>query len=614
MEKDIKLKLSFNIALVSGIFCVTVSLLLLLNFLQMAKNKPLESKALVSLVKRLSQEPNSDELKQEIRDFDLLARKAYFNTQWQVKTGGYLLLFGAIVLALSLRVFVGLTSKIEEPLIKEENELISGMMAQRWVFITGSILIVLGIAASFASVDHLSKYSVDESISNLNASENQDKVDVIQVGQGSSSVVDTPKSKPVKAASNPVPEAAAKANAPVAANAPAAAVKTTSPGSNELKANAPSFRGPFGNGVFFQKGTPVSWDAPSGKNVIWKTPLAKKGYNSPVIWGDKIFLSGADKDSREVYCFDRNNGKLLWKQPVNKIQGSPATAPKVTEDTGFAASSLTTDGNRVYALFANGDIICFDMDGNRIWARNLGLPDNHYGHASSLIMWKDKIFVQYDTNKSRRLMGLKGATGQTLWETIRKGKISWASPVLAEIKGKYQVVLSTDPMVAGYDADSGKELWSVDCMSGEVGPSPAYGSGLIFAANEYAKLVAIDPTKNAKVWESDEYMPEVASPVSANGLLFIATSYGVLACYDAKTGQKYWVKEDGTGFYSSPVIVDNKLYTYNMAGKMKVFEVAKTEKLLGEGDAGEKVTTTPAFKDGKMYLRTPNFIYCIGKK
>jgi len=254
------------------------------------------------------------------------------------------------------------------------------------------------------------------------------------------------------------------------------------------------------------------------------------------------------------------------------------------------------------------------MDGNRVWARNLGLPDNHYGHASSLIMWKDKIYIQYDTNKARKLMALNATTGETVWETARKGKISWASPILAEINGKFQVVLSTDPMVAGYDAETGKELWSVDCMSGEVGPSPAFGSGLIFAANEYAKLVAIDPVKNAKVWDSDEYLPEVASPVTANGLLFIATSYGVLACYDAKSGVKYWSKEDGPGYYSSPVIADNKLYTFDTSGKMRVFEVAKEAKLLGEGSAAEKVTTTPAFADGRMYLRTPNFLYCIGKK
>ena len=608
MEQDNKLRFSLNTALVSGIFCITVALLLLLNFVQMAKNKPLESKALTSLVKRLSQEPNSDELKQEIRNFDLLARKAYFNSQWQVKTGGYLLLFGAIVFALSLRVFIGLKAKIGEPNVKDENDLTSRIMTQRWVMITGSVLIVLGLGASFASVDHLQKYDVNESLAETKPADDQDKVEVIKVGENPQIV------QPATADStkNGIPANTTKTDS--AAVAPVAAVKITIPGANAVKANSPGFRGPFGNGVYFQKNTPVEWDAASGKNVIWKTPVPKKGYNSPVIWGNKVFLSGADNNSREVYCFDRSSGKILWKQLVDKIQGSPATPPKVTEDTGFAAPSLTTDGNRVYAMFADGDIICFDMDGNRVWARNLGLPDNHYGHASSLIMWKDKVFIQYDTNKSRKLMAINASTGVTVWETARKGKISWASPILADINGKYQVVLSTDPMVAGYDPETGKELWSVDCMSGEVGPSPASSGGMVFAVNEYAKLVGIDPSKNAKVWESDEFLAEVASPVAANGFLFVATSYGVLACYDAKSGTKYWSKEDGPGYYSSPIISDNKVYTFDTSGKMRVFEVAKEAKLIGEGNAGEKVTTTPAFADNKMYLRTPKFLYCIGKK
>jgi len=610
MEPDQKLKFFLNIALVSGIFSITVALLLLLNFIQMSKNKPLESKALTSLVKQLSQEPNSDELKQEIRNFDLLARKAYFNTQWQVKTGGYLLLFGAIVFSLALRVVTGLKSKIEEPNVKDENDLTTRIMTQRWVMITGSILILLGLGASFASVDHLKKYDINESLSEAKPADNQEKIEVIKVGENPQ-VVQTTKADSSK---NVVAAKIIKTDSSAAIVTPATVTKISFPGINAIKANVPGFRGPFGNGVYFQKGTPVEWDAASGKNVIWKTSVPKKGFNSPIIWGNKLFLSGADPKSEEVYCFDRKSGKILWKQAVNKISGSPATSPKVSEDTGLAASSLTTDGNKVYAIFATGDIICFDMDGNRVWARNLGLPDNHYGHASSLIMWKDKIYIQYDTNKARKLMALNAVTGETVWETARKGKISWASPILAEISGKFQVVLSTDPMVAGYDAETGKELWSVDCMSGEVGPSPAFGSGLIFAANEYAKLVAIDPVKNAKVWDSDEFLPEVASPVTANGLLFIVTSYGVLACYDAKTGVKYWSKEDGPGYYSSPVIADNKLYTFDTSGKMRVFEVAKEAKLLGEGNAAEKVTTTPTFADGRMYLRTPNFIYCIGKK
>jgi len=369
MEQENKLKFSLNIALVSGIFCITVALLLLLNFMQMAKNKPLESKALTSLVKRLSQEPNSDELKQEIRNFDLLARKAYFNSQWQVKTGGYLLLFGAIVFALSLRVFIGLKAKIGEPEEKDENDLTSRIMTQRWVMITGSVLVLLGLGASFASVDHLQKYDVNESLAEVKTAGDQDNVQVINVGENPQ-VVTTDSVKNLVAADTTKADTATVA---------VAAVKITIPGANAIKANSPGFRGPFGNGVFFQKNTPLEWDAASGKNVIWKTPVPKKGYNSPVIWGNKVFLSGADNKSREVYCFDRSSGKVLWKQEVDKIQGSPATPPKVSEDTGFAASSLTTDGNRVYAMFADGDIICFDMDGNRVWARNLGLPDNHYG-------------------------------------------------------------------------------------------------------------------------------------------------------------------------------------------------------------------------------------------
>lgn len=610
MEPEDKLKYALNIAFISGLFCITVSLLLLLNFMQMSGNKPLESKALTSLVKRLSQEPNSDELKQEIRNFDLLARKAYFNSQWQVKTGGYLLLFGAIVFVLSFRIFISLKSKIEEPEINDENELTSRLLTQRWVMVSGAVLILLGLTASWASVDHLKKYAVNEAVAEAAETKEMDNIEVIKVGENPQVTQPAPADTVKKAAATlpSIPDTTAEKTAPVAPP------KISFPGNKEIKANAPSFRGPFGNGVFFQKGTPVNWDATSGKNVIWKTPIPNKGYNSPVIWGNRLFLSGADTQTHEVYCFDLKSGKMLWKHLVDNVPGTPAAPPKVTDDTGFAAPSLTTDGIRVYAIFANGDIICFDMEGSRIWARNLGLPDNHYGHSSSLLMLKDKLFVQYDTNKSRKLLGLDATSGLTVWETVRKGKISWASPILAEIGGKLQVVLSTDPMVAGYNIDTGKELWSVDCMSGEVGPSPASGGGLIFAANEYAKLVAIDPLKNAKVWESDEFLPEVASPVTSNGLLFVATSYGVLACYDALSGEKYWSKEDGPGYYSSPVIADNKLYIFDTSGKMRVFEVAKEEKLLGEGNAAEKITTTPAFKDGRMYLRTPKYIYCIGDK
>ncbi len=158
MHVNDKIKLSQNIAVIAGIFCVVVAMLLLLNFWQVTKSDPIESKALQALVDRLKQEPNSDELKTEIRNFDLLARKAYFNSQWQVKTGAYLMLFGAIVLFFALRVYYSAKSKIGEPDTSHENEIASRILAQKGILIVGAAVLVLALVASFATVNHLSYY------------------------------------------------------------------------------------------------------------------------------------------------------------------------------------------------------------------------------------------------------------------------------------------------------------------------------------------------------------------------------------------------------------------------------------------------------------------------
>jgi outer membrane protein assembly factor BamB len=126
---------------------------------------------------------------------------------------------------------------------------------------------------------------------------------------------------------------------------------------------------------------------------------------------------------------DRHTGKILWEREVTNIPGSPATPPRTTDDTGLAAPSLTTDGNHVFALFGTGDIIGFDLNGNRLWARNLGVPRNHYGQSSSLLTWDNKVFVQYDTQAGSRVLALDSATGRTIWETSRTSDVSWASPI-----------------------------------------------------------------------------------------------------------------------------------------------------------------------------------------
>lgn len=253
------------------------------------------------------------------------------------------------------------------------------------------------------------------------------------------------------------------------------------------------------------------------------------------------------------------------------------------------------------------------MNGKRVWAKNLGVPDNHYGHSSSLLAWKDKIIVQFDSNKSGRLLTLNIQTGDIIWDTKRSSHISWASPILIEVDGKMQIVTSTEPSVAGFDLESGTELWKVDCMMGEVGPSPAFGNGLVYAGNEYATLAAINPSTGEVAWEDNYYLPEVASPVVDDGLLFIATTYGVFACFDAHTGNKYWEAEYDEGFYSSPVIAEGKIYATDMNGIVHIVKVDRELQKIADIALGEKVTTTPAFGMGRIYIRGDENLICIGK-
>jgi outer membrane protein assembly factor BamB len=314
-----------------------------------------------------------------------------------------------------------------------------------------------------------------------------------------------------------------------------------------------------------------------------------------------------------VYCYDKNSGKLMWEASADNIQGSPSAMPKVTADTGLAASTMATDGHAVFAIFATGDVLALDLTGKRLWARNLGVPDNHYGHGSSLIVYKNKLLVQYDTNRAGKLIALDTQTGNTAYEVLRNSKISWSSPILVNTGSRTELIMTTNPNVNGYDPETGKELWNIACLSGEVGPSAGYADGMVFAANEYAKLVGIKIGGAPEIaWEADEFLPEVASPLAVNGMLYVATSYGVLACYDAKSGEKLWSQEFGGSFYASPVFADGKVYITDMTGKTYIVKVTRDYQLVGSPEIGEKAVCSPIFQDGKVYLRGMSNLYCIG--
>ncbi|MCH7910877.1 MAG: PQQ-binding-like beta-propeller repeat protein, partial [Candidatus Hydrogenedentes bacterium] len=208
-------------------------------------------------------------------------------------------------------------------------------------------------------------------------------------------------------------------------------------------------------------------------------------------------------------------------------------------------------------------------------------------------------------------------TGETAW-VKKRDWISWASPILAHTPYGVQVILCSEEDVDAYDAASGKLLWSQDCLGGEVAPSPAYSNGIVFAANEYAMASAIQLTGTADaiqteiLWEYDNLLPEISSPVGDGERFYFATSYGELVCLDAVSSEEKWLEEvSDAGFYSSPVLVGDRLYILDKEGTMYIVRAGAEYEEIATRAIGEETFATPAFMDGRIYVRTTAHLYCI---
>lgn len=407
----------------------------------------------------------------------------------------------------------------------------------------------------------------------------------------------------------------------------------------------PRFRGSGGRGVLPEATAPLTWNGPEDKNILWRSEVPYKGTNSPIVWGDRIFMTGAWRDPespvpgpplKEVYCFDTASGELIWQSPVMPPD-SPDTAPQVMEETGFAAPTATTDGKRVYALFADGDLAALDAaTGREVWAKNIGVPENAYGHASSLTMAGDLLIVQYDQSaedpqRPSALIAFEGPTGREAWRTPRDVPASWASPVVIPgADGEPIVVTSTTPWLFANDARTGEVVWKARVLGGEIGPSPTWAESAVYACNTGEELAAVrtggagDVTESHVAWRvRPDSLPDVCTPVANEELLFLIDTMSVLRCFDTDGGKQLWTHQL-EGFYrASPVIAGDRLYVFDEDGLATVFAVAREPKVLAANrlfevdpdvDITERelVKATPAFSNGRIYIRTGKALYCIG--
>lgn len=580
-----------NIAIVSAIGMITFSIMLITNYFQVRGFNPLQTEVIETLKQINDENANNIELQEQIRQLDLLARSAYFVNLDRLKLGVYILIGMLVVFVLTLRFYFAEDKQLPGKQVDPVDDWLIKTNARKYIGWAAGGLVVAALLFVFLSSPHLSSGAPDnekpEVIAEVESSSDETQLD------------ESPDDSTVSSESLDSLESLSSLN-------------SSDPSSAAVTSNA--FRGNNSNAVSPARSIPVKWDLASGENIAWKSDVPKHGFNSPVITGNKVFITGADDQARELYCYDLSTGKRLWTLAASNIPGSPVQMPKTTNDTGLAASTVATNGQQVCAIFATGDIICADMNGKRLWAKNLGVPQNHYGYASSLLAFGNTVIVQYDNSNTPRILAFDMATGAERWTKTRTDKITWSSPIIAYINNQPQLVLMGNPGITGYNPNNGEQLWRVDGMNGEVGASPCSAAGRVFGASEYAALIAIDATTGKQLWKADDYLPEVSSPVATKDNVYLATSYGVLACYDAKTGELKHSHELNTEFYSSPVITEGKLYLFSNDGQMFIYSTNEDFQLLHSFETGQRTFATPAFTDGKIVVRTESSLYCVSEK
>lgn len=588
-------------AIISGLFSAVIILILTINYVQLKKVDPAQNMVVNKLIEKLEQNPSDQELKEQIRTIDLVSRKAFFTNRWQMKTGGYLLLFTCLVFLVSLKYYLADKKSISPP-SSDRNENFWESRSKQKVWLISAPLLSLTLILVLIYISNKAYLQADLAAI----------PEAKEINPTDSTLVPTP-ADTATAIPNIQADSVIQKAIPDQKNIPVAEKKSfIPPTKKQIQKNWPSFRGPYSQGISYGTNFPIEWG--NDKNLKWKVKLELPGFNSPIVWGNYLFVSGANKQSMKVYCYHALTGKLLWEKLIENIPGSPAIKPKVTEDTGLAAPGLASNGIHVFAIFATGDLVCLDFEGNQLWAKNLGVPANHYGHSSSLICWENLVLVQYDHSKSRTLFAFKAENGEIVWQANRGGLISWSSPIIVHDQNPPQILLNNDPNLAAYDLSNGKELWKLDCLSGEIGASPAYFGGIAIATNAYSKMTAVKLSAPVEmVWEGYDYLPDASSPVAWNNMVFTASSAGEVACFNLADGKELWLHEFDYGFYASPIVAERKVFFLDRMGTMHIVKASSSFELIAQPSINEKTDCTPAFANGCIYIKSKENLFCFSK-
>jgi outer membrane protein assembly factor BamB len=421
----------------------------------------------------------------------------------------------------------------------------------------------------------------------------------------------------------------------------------------------PSFRGPSASGVSDGQNLPVRWDAQRRVNVLWKTELHGLAHSSPVVWGDRVFLTtavsskpgatfkpglygeGTASDDLSVHqwkviCLERATGKVLWERTA--YQGVPKEKRHIKST--YANATPATDGRVVVAFFGSQGLYAYSLAGDLLWKRDLGrfdvgaydAPEFEWGTASSPILYKDLVIVQCDQQKGSFITALDAKTGATVWRTERNELPSWGTPAIFPTKARAELVTNGSNFIRGYDPASGKELWRLGGSSKITAPTPVASDDLIIVASgrrPEAPIFAIragasgditppsgESHSRSVAWSKGQRGPYMPTPLIYGGYVYILGNAGIFDCYALADGQEIYrqrIPDAGSGFSASPVASDGKIYLSGEDGEIVVVKAGPKFELLARNDMADPVMATPAISGGLIIIRSQHYVWGIGQ-
>jgi outer membrane protein assembly factor BamB len=380
------------------------------------------------------------------------------------------------------------------------------------------------------------------------------------------------------------------------------------------------WRGPSGQGHVTGTGYPDTWSAT--ENVAWKKVVPGRGNSSPIVWGDRIFLTTSYDGGRRLSLISlrRSDGTQLWEAVA------PDGRPEfVHQKNGNASATPIADGERVYVSFGSRGLMAFDFSGKPVWHQDVGPIENYWGSAGSPLLYKDRVILYQDGRQNSFIAAFDTRTGKSLWRTRRNASVGWGTPVAIRAAGRDEIVVNGQGAVVAYDPENGRELWRVDGTTSEVIPTLVVGHGLMFSSSGRAgPTLAIRPggqgnvTRSHLAWSSPRGSPFVPSPVLYGDYLYMVNDMAsIVTTFEAASGKTMWQGRLGVaqreGFSASPVAFDGKVFFTNDQGETFVLRAGPDFNLIRVNNIGEPTLASPALVDGKWYIRTEGHLVAIGR-